>query len=346
MEKELIEKIKKFILEYHKENLKVPGFDEISKKFDMNRKLVLQYYRELVNTGFLKRNYSQYKYNTEKNETKIINKIKRITVDDIFIGILRFFMFAVGAGAIALSVFFTYNWGLDYLKSFFSLLLSVILVVFSVGAFQVFLIFIQNRQIGYSIIFIITWLIVLIFSMQSTVTYLYNTKSEKIVEVAETNKKGTKESLQYERLLKREIEKENEVIELKEGLKSFNDVLQKFNDIELLDENKKIYDDTYKKIGLQEKKIDKVEKELVEVRNQIDNFLEEDQEVEVIVKMDRKNFYDWVSGVLLVFSADTLEFVVSCFPAVFVDIVAPLSVAVSLFLKRRKKYEKQRYFRC
>jgi len=340
MDKDILEKIKRYILDYHKEHFKVPRFDEIMNQFGMNREQIKRYYVELVNTGFLRRNHSQYKFNPDirkKAHAKLIEKVREFSVDDFFIGVLRFFMFVVGAGAISLSVFFTYNWGLDYLDSFFSLLLSLILVVFSVGAFQVFLIFMQNKQYGYSVIFVITWVIVLLFSMQSTVAYLYNTKSEKLIEYAEGDKKAAKESLTYANLLKREDEKASDIVELKETLQGFNDLLMEFNDIELLDENKRLYDDTYRKIGTQEKKISQAEKELEVIRKDIDDFLKQDQEAEVIVKVDRKNFYDWVSGVLSFFSADSLEFIVSCFPAVFVDVVAPLSVAVSLFLKRRKK---------
>lgn len=336
IDKELLDKIKSYIKQVYKTTGKIPQFSEIMDKFNVERFVVYTYYRELERLGFFKRNYAKYKIDEETTQKKIENiveKVKKLTLDDIFVGILRCFMLIVGFCAIIMSVYFTYNWGLEYLTELFSLLLSLTLVIFSVGAFQVFLLLVQNKQIIYSFVFIIVWLIVLIFSMQSTVAYLYNSRTVSLTENAVNTNDINRQNYIYDDLIKREKEKENDLIELKNNLKNLNKLISEFN-MDEIEEKKKIYDDTYRKIKDIEKRIDLFTKDLNKIRIEKDKFLSEEKEVGVIVEVERKNFYIWIAGIFNI-SADILEFVIACFPAIFVDIVAPLSVAVSLFLKKR-----------
>ena len=107
-------------------------------------------------------------------------------VDFILISV-RILMAIIGIGAVILSIYYTYVWLAEFLNMFLALLLSTIMIAFSVMAFEVMVIFWQNKQRGVIPLFCLLWLVVLIFSMISTIAGQYNSRMS--IEIEEKNKK-------------------------------------------------------------------------------------------------------------------------------------------------------------
>jgi hypothetical protein len=165
---------------------------------------------------------------------------------------------------------------------------------------------------------------------------MYNASNEKKVQAVVSSNDVTRESMKWNDLLKRESEKEVDIENLKIRLSELNEILRQYNSPELIESGKKVYDDTNKKVGEQEKKIASAEKELNVIRDSKDKVLNEEQQAGVVQSITREDFYT-IAGRLLGMKGDTLEFLVSCFPSVFFDIIAPLSISVALFLRRKEK---------
>ena len=53
-------------------------------------------------------------------------------------------------------------------------------------------------------------------------------------------------------------------------------------------------------------------------------------------EIKRKSFYEWI-GTILKVKAMYIEFWLSVFPAIFIDIVAPIAIALSMFLRKYSK---------
>lgn len=342
LDEKTIQQVKDFLLAYHKKYQKVAQISEVEKALKIEYRIIQLCYRALEDKGFFKRNYSQYKFdNVQKMQESKIKQfkenLKKVEWDNIFIIILRIVFLLVGIGAIVMSMIFTYKWGIDrFGDSFLAFVLSLTLIVFSVCAFQVCAIYLGNGQKGYAFIYFLMWFIVLIFSMQSTVAYLYNSRSRKQEQVMIAGNDVTRESMQWNELLKRESEKEIDIKGLKERLVQLNTLLGQYDSEEKITSGKKVYDDTNKKVSEQEKKIAVAEKELKAIRDNKDKFLSKEQKAGVVQQVKSDDFYQWVASIFGI-SGDGLEFTINCFPAVFVDIVAPLSINVSLFLRRREK---------
>jgi hypothetical protein len=339
-----VEQVKQFLIEYHKKNQKTPQFIEVEKALKLEHNVVRLCFRYLSDNGFFKRNYSQYKFEqpVQQEQPKTLTeqvkeKIKKLSLDDIFIGVLRVIMLLVGVGAIIMLSLFTYTWGVDHLENnSFAFVLSITLIVFSVCAFQVAVIYSQNGQTKMAVVYFITWLVVLLFSMQASVSYMYNTSNKKEIQTVISSNDVTRENMQWNELLKRESEKEVDIKKLKDRLDELNNILNQFNTPEKINADRKTYDDTNKKVNEQEKKIMVAEKELTVIRDDKDKILSKEQKAGVVQSVKRDDFYT-SAGKLLRMESDALEFIVSCFPAIFFDVIAPLSISVALFLKRREK---------
>jgi DNA-binding transcriptional regulator YhcF (GntR family) len=92
------------------------------------------------------------------------------------IPIVKYIMAVIGVGACLLSIYYTWLWLDETLPWFFALILSSIMVCFSVFAFQVILLFLSGEvtknkifQFGVSFIFTLLWGAVVIFSMITSI---------------------------------------------------------------------------------------------------------------------------------------------------------------------------------
>lgn len=343
-EKEIISSIKEYILRYYKNHGKMPKMNFIQDKFKLTKYQLSQYIKVLTDRGFLKQNYNHYKPDLIR-ERKI--KFKERFKGDIILIALRIIMLFIGIGAIILSVYYTAIWLMEFLNPILAILLSAIMVAFSVGVFEVIIIFKENKQYLFMLPFIFLWIIVLCFSMISTVAGQYNQRMENTNEDIVEKSSNILDRKGYEILLDEQNELKERIQDKKDELKPFESIMSTFETVEDRENNKWLYWDTYEKIKKINKNIEKLRNDLIAKRNEIKNYYEEKKEegkaAESIEETTEKkiSFYIWISSILNI-DAKYIEFWLSVFPAIFIDIIAPLAVAVSMFLKRKRFKEENK----
>jgi hypothetical protein len=332
--REMLDRLKSYIRRYWLNNNKFPKLELIKERFDITGHQLTELLRLLEYDGFIDRNYCSYKLNVEE-------EIERKESKDWILMILRIIMVVIGVGAITLSVYYTGIWLLEFLNPFLAFLLSTIMVAFSVGAFEVILIFRENRQKLFIVPFAILWIIVLCFSMMSTVAGQYNQRMKKQIIDASENYETYYKIDELKSYLNEEKRIEKQLEAKRQRLEKLNNIIDEFDLEKLNDEkNKKIYDQTVYEIHRLEGQMRVLRTELEEKANRRIEFMKkQDTGITGETFIEEIDFYDWVAGIFNI-EARFIEFWLSVFPAVFIDIIAPLAVAVGMFLNRRRKEEK------
>jgi len=335
--------LKNYLKRYYENQKEMPKFNSITKKIGVTRYELTRMLRILEHDGFLVRNYNQYALPSSNGQKKKITMKSIIEhKNDFIIIVLRVLMIIIGIGAIILSTYYTSIWLFSFLPSNLAILLSFIMVSFSVAAFEVIIFLRKNRQWILIAVFSVIWLIVTCFSMMSTIAGQYNARI--IDEKEDITEKS--EEIHSNSILESYIEEEEEIetylLQKKDRVAYLVDFITSFN-LELLKEknSKRIYDESVKELHRIENEIRLLRNDLEDKKERRRVYLNEQKEEGIVVvaeeEKEKRNisFYKWIGAV---FAVDVMyiEFWLSVFPAVFIDIIAPLAVAVGMFLKRKE----------
>jgi hypothetical protein len=278
--------------------------------------------------------------NNIKLPEKVTPEVKEKS--DWTIMIIRFCMGFVGVGALILSLYNTYIWQRELSPPFLAGVLSAIVVVFSVFAFEIVLLFVSKEITDkwwrwlVSLIFGILWSIVAIFSITSTIAGQYNQHVSKLVTTAKENLTVTANQEQWALLEEKKTQINDQIAGKKTQLSDYKSILVTTDEKD--PKNKGTINDTRWHIVLVNRDIDKLNKDLTATIAQQQEALNKNPEgtsANTIVEKTL-NFYTWVATILGK-DENTIQFWMNLFPAVFVDIIAPMALAIALFLKRRKK---------
>lgn len=203
----------------------------------------------------------------------------------------------------------------DYVDIISAWLMSSSVTAYNVTAFEVAVLFRQNRRFGLTFIFITLWVTVTLFSMATAVSVFYDRFNFTEYQVAEENRETDSNRLALELLQKKEAD-------LREAI-SF-----KKKDIEYRQE--KEYATTA------------VRKELVELEAELQSNLSEQQKLlsdtpEVTGEtVKRKERLFAFLGRLLHIDSGVFEFMMSTLSAIFVNLIAPMSLVAVTELKKKK----------
>lgn len=202
----------------------------------------------------------------------------------------------------------------DYVDIISAWLMSSSVTAYNVTAFEVAVLFRQNRRFGLTFIFITLWVTVTLFSMATAVSVFYDRFNFTEYQVAEENRETDSNRLALELLQKKEAD-------LREAI-SF-----KKKDIEYRQE--KEYATTA------------VRKELVELEAELQENLSEQQKLlsdtpevigETVKKKERLFAF---LGRLLHIDSGVFEFMMSTLSAIFVNLISPLSLVAVTEIKKK-----------
>ena len=203
----------------------------------------------------------------------------------------------------------------DYVDKVSSWLMSASVTSYNVTAFEVAVLFKQNRRFGLTFIFISLWTIVTLFSMATAVSVFYDRFNFSEYQVAEENRETDSNRLALELLQKKEAD-------LREAI-SF-----KKKDIEYRQE--KEYATTA------------VRKELVELEAELQSNLSEQQnllsrtpEVNREVMKRKERLFAFL-GRLMHVDSGIFEFTMSTLSAIFVNLISPLSLVAVAEIKKKR----------
>ena len=203
----------------------------------------------------------------------------------------------------------------DYVDMISAWLMSASVTAYNATAFEVSVIFKSKRRFGLAFIFITLWAMVTLFSMATTVSVFYDRFNFIETQIALENKQSVSNKLALELLQKKESDL-RESIEFKK------------KDIEYRQE--KDYATTAVRTELNE-----LQEELQKNLSEQQLLLQETPEVTEKTTKRKESLFAFL-GRLMKIEGGVLEFIMSTLSAIFVNLIAPLSLtAVTELLKKR-----------
>ena len=203
----------------------------------------------------------------------------------------------------------------DYVDVFSAWLMSASVTAYNATAFEVSVIFKSKRRFGLAFVFITLWAMVTLFSMATTVSVFYDRFNFIETQIALENKQTDSNKLALELLQKKESDL-RESIEFKK------------KDIEYRQE--KDYATTAVRTELNE-----LQEELQKNLSEQQQLLQETPEVTEKATKRKESLFAFL-GRLMKIEGGVLEFIFSTLSAIFVNLIAPLSLtAVTELLKKR-----------
>jgi len=256
--------------------------------------------------------------------------------------IIQAVMGVIGIGASIISIYYSYLWMKDFLPFVLSVLFAFIIVSFSIFAFETIIIFLSGEitdkkwiKIGVTSGFLVLWGIATFFSIASTVGGQVNKNLQKVELKSVSAGKNNQEQLKILREQKADLKES--LSEYRKQIKTYNDILSGMNSMKTRYENKQGWNDVNYKLQEAQKDIQKIVVEMDGVRNQERKILEESKGKNSVVESKSAgdmDFYIWMAAVLGV-GADKIQFVLSLFFAIFIDLIAPTSLSIALFLRNK-----------
>ena len=203
----------------------------------------------------------------------------------------------------------------DYVDMISAWLMSASVTAYNATAFEVSVIFKSKRRFGLAFVFITLWAMVTLFSMATTVSVFYDRFNFIETQIALENKQTDSNKLALELLQKKESDL-RESIEFKK------------KDIEYRQE--KDYATTAVRTELNE-----LQEELQKNLSEQQQLLQETPEVTEKVTKRKESLFAFL-GRLMKIEGGVLEFIMSTLSAIFVNLIAPLSLtAATELLKKR-----------
>ena len=203
----------------------------------------------------------------------------------------------------------------DYVDVFSAWLMSASVTAYNATAFEVSVIFKSKRRFGLAFVFITLWAMVTLFSMATTVSVFYDRFNFIETQIALENKQTDSNKLALELLQKKESDL-RESIEFKK------------KDIEYRQE--KDYATTAVRTELNE-----LQEELQKNLSEQQQLLQETPEVTEKITKRKESLFAFL-GRLMKIEGGVLEFIFSTMSAIFINLIAPLSLtAVTELLKKR-----------
>lgn len=207
----------------------------------------------------------------------------------------------------------------DYVDMISAWLLSTAVTAYNSSAFEVSVMFHNMKRNFMAFIFMLLWAMVTLFSMATTVSVFYDRFNFNETQIAQENKAVDSNKLGLE-LLRTKEKDLREAIEFKK------------KDIEYRQERE--YATTAVRLELEN-----LQKELQENLTEQQKLLEETPEV-MEEKLQRKESLFAFLGRLIGLEGGILEFIMSTLSAIFINLIAPLSLTAVIELNKRKGIDK------
>lgn len=204
----------------------------------------------------------------------------------------------------------------DYVDMISAWLLSTAVTAYNSSAFEVSVMFHNMKRNFMAFIFMLLWTMVTVFSMATTVSVFYDRFNFNETQIAQENKTVDSNKLGLE-LLRTKEKDLREAIEFKK------------KDIEYRQERE--YATTAVRLELEA-----LQKELQENLTEQQELLKETPEV-MEEKLQRKESLFAFLGRMIGLEGGILEFIMSTLSAIFINLIAPLSLTAVIELNKRKE---------
>lgn len=265
--------------------------------------------RELSESTGERNTLSQRSYSTADRQEESKGKSRNRNV------IIAMMLAFTSVISMYISTLHTATYLTDYVDIFSAWLMSASVTAYNATAFEVSVLFHNTKRNFMAFIFMSLWIMVTLFSMATTVSIFYDQFNFQETQIAEENKAIDSNKLSLELLQKKEKDL-REAIEFKK------------KDIEYRQEK--------------EYATATVRKELNALQEELQNNLSEQQKLlsdtpEVTKEvLTRKESLFAFLGRLMHLEGGILEFIMSTLSAVFVNLIAPLSLSATMELSKKE----------
>ena len=308
-----------FTMEEYKAGIDIKEEYEKRKKDD-----TLFDYTYAKSTGLLRKKRKLNNDNAENKQdlktdntdlkTKVTVKAEKSDKSVLVICLLLFFTSLV---SMYISTLHTATYLFDYVDVFSAWLMSASVTAYNSTAFEVSVLFHTKKRNMIASIFMLLWILVTLFSMVTTISVFYDMFNFTESQIAEENREIDANKLSLDLLQKKEkdlrdsIDFKKKDIEYRQGKEfSTNAVRQELN---------KLQEELQKNLSLQQKVL---------------------EETPIIAEsnVNRKESLFSFLGRNLGIEGNIIEFIMSTLSAIFVNLIAPLSLtAVTELLKQKEK---------
>ena len=314
-----LKKITDIIDVYKKVKNTLPEKSKILRKTGLKENEFFNYLYQLKDKSILE----WYRTKQKSNPRKRSQKISFIEKYRIFI--LKSIIFCIGFIAFMLSIYFTYLWFLNMLSGFKSFLLSIAMVGFSVMAFESILLFKKNKQNILVVIFCFLWFTVVCFSMSTTLSGQLNLEFKKQLDHNNVSTSDNNNLKLYESYSGQIEDNKVELKSVREEREKLQEFISKSTNFD------KEYKNLNYRIYVKNNQIKNYKSEIIKLESKKEDLLKNNTNTEKLIEQD---FFSWVSDLFSI-NKNFLKFILFLAPALFLDIIAPLSFALVLFYKEK-----------
>lgn len=309
-----------FTMEEYKAGIDIKEEYEKRKKDD-----TLFDYTYAKSTGLLRKKIKLNNGNAEKKQDlktdNTVIKAEKVTVkaekNDKSVLVICLLLFFTSLVSMYISTLHTATYLFDYVDVFSAWLMSASVTAYNSTAFEVSVLFHTKKRNLIASIFMLLWILVTLFSMVTTISVFYDMFNFTESQIAEENREIDANKLSLDLLQKKEkdlrdsIDFKKKDIEYRQGKEfSTNAVRQELN---------KLQEELQKNLSLQQKVL---------------------EETPIIAEsnVNRKESLFSFLGRNLGIEGNIIEFIMSTLSAIFVNLIAPLSLtAVTELLKQKEK---------
>ena len=309
-----------FTMEEYKAGIDIKEEYEKRKKDD-----TLFDYTYAKSTGLLRKKRKLSNDNAEKKQDlktdNTVIKAEKVTVkaekNDKSVLVICLLLFFTSLVSMYISTLHTATYLFDYVDVFSAWLMSASVTAYNSTAFEVSVLFHTKKRNMIASIFMLLWILVTLFSMVTTISVFYDMFNFTESQIAEENREIDANKLSLDLLQKKEkdlrdsIDFKKKDIEYRQGKEfSTNAVRQELN---------KLQEELQQNLSLQQKVL---------------------EETPIIAEssVNRKESLFSFLGRNLGIEGNIIEFIMSTLSAIFVNLIAPLSLtAVTELLKQKEK---------
>jgi hypothetical protein len=347
-------KFLQFISEYIDSKGEWPKIPYLSMHFGLPQYKISQMLSHLCETGDLVRYGSWYRFPSEVEKQEFIkNEMEAKPDEEIVIPVetskssissevLSWIIFSIGAGASIMSAYYTQIYLSESLNTFFSWFFSIIMVVFSVVVFSIVALMLSGSVIKSKLRFLLVgfclflWLLTAGYSIVSTIAGQYNQRAKnEVEEVAIKN-----EAVVDTTLIQLEVSSRNDLIAQRDEARKRLEGLfiaseQALKNPEASPES---WTSIQSRILSTQATISALDKKITESRDREKKMLEDNPLASTKTKKS-SSFFEWIVS-MFGGSQDMVQFWLSIFPAIFLDIISPVSLTIFIFMRRKNREDK------
>jgi hypothetical protein len=278
----------------------------------------------LMRDGLVYYDPSSYKYTLHKIiRSKTPRKAPKTS--GLSIGILRGIFAILAIGASSVSIRNTSRYLLESYPVLWGITISVLMSLFMISAASMVVFFWSKKKYFSASGLAILWAIVTIYSMASTSIGMYNAQKESFITKTTVQKVESRNQLLYQSYVDQEADIQKIIDDKTVTLNRYNEDIKKF------EVGSKDYANMSWQITVTERAIAEQQKLKTNIADSRIALLTKDDVNDIVIA---KSFYEEMESIFGI-KAALIQFVLSLFASIFIDIIAPIGASLALFLKEK-----------